>query len=250
MTHVSRRRFLQLATASALAAACRTVLPVHPRAARAVAFDLFTLFDPRGVDRAVAAHVPGDAGAFATAWKTRLFEYSWIRATAGRYADFEQLARDSIGATAHARGVVLADRDADALVATFSELDPWPDTAAALHALRARGFVLAPLANFTPRMIDALLARARIDALFDARISTDAARTYKPDPRAYALAESVLGLPRAQIAFAAFGGWDAAGGRWFGFPTFHVNRLGLPDDALVEPDAAGPDLSALDAWLA
>lgn len=49
-------------------------------------------------------------------------------------------------------------------------------------------------------------------------ISTDAARTYKPDPRAYELGVERLGLPREQILFVAFTGWDAAGAKWFGYP--------------------------------
>ena len=36
-------------------------------------------------------------------------------------------------------------------------------------------------------MVEALLVRAGFTDLFDARISTDAARTFKPDPRAYGL---------------------------------------------------------------
>jgi len=99
-------------------------------------------------------------------------------------------------------------------------------------------------------MIDAVLGHAGLRELFDDQISTDAARSYKPDPRAYALVETRFGLPRQQIAFAAFGSWDAAGGAWFGFPTFWVNRLSVAAEALTAPAASGPDLTALAAWLA
>ncbi len=37
---------------------------------------------------------------------------------------------------------------------------------------------------------------------------------------------------------------------WFGFPTFWVNRLGVEPEALVSADATGPDLGALERWLA
>jgi 2-haloacid dehalogenase len=105
---------------------------------------------------------------------------------------------------------------------------------------------LAPLANYAPSMLDALLERAGLGEVFEARISTDAARTFKPDPRAYALGVERLGLAREQIAFAAFGGWDAAGARWFGYPTFWVNRLGVPQEELAPaPDGTGPSLVEL-----
>jgi len=70
------------------------------------------------------------------------------------------------------------------------------------------------------------------------------------DPRAYALGVSRLGLAREQIAFAAFGGWDAAGARWFGYPTFWVNRLGVPAEQLGPgPDGSGPTLAELDRFV-
>lgn len=86
--------------------------------------------------------------------------------------------------------------------------------------------------------------------MFDVLISTDRVKTYKPDPRAYALGPALLGLPRERVAFAAFGGWDAAGAKWFGLPTFWVNRFGVTEEQLVAPDASGPSLQALATWLA
>ena len=70
---------------------------------------------------------------------------------------------------------------------------------------------------------------------FDTLISTDAVRTFKPDPRAYALGPRRLGLPPEELVFAAFGGWDAAGATWFGFPTFWVNRLSVTPEQLTPP---------------
>ncbi len=219
-----------------------------PHGIRAVAFDLFTLFDPRGVDQRVG-RVLRESPAFAATWKTRIFEYCWLRASSGQYRDFEGLVHDALTYSARAHGVALSESARLDLEASFSELDAWPDSASTLDRLRARGLSLAPLANFTPRMLERLLDRAGLIDRFQACISTDQARTFKPDPRAYALAETAFGLPRGQIAFAAFGGWDAAGARWFGFPTFWVNRLAQPSDELVSAHASGPDLRALADWL-
>src|SRR3569833_3211584 len=107
--------------------------------------------------------------------------------------------------------VALTPQLRDELVAAFTTLDLRPDAVAVLHQLRARGLRLAPLANFAPAMISALLAHHELTGLFDDPISSDAARTYKPDPRAYELAERAFDLPRTQIAFAAFGSWDVVG---------------------------------------
>lgn len=257
---MSRRQALQWLGSSALLSACGSAprvsslaqAPPHNTEAAgiaAVAFDLFTLFDPRGIDARVA-EVVGANAAFAATWKTRLFEYCWLRAAAENYADFEALIHAALTYAARAHAVTLTDSSRAQLASVFSQLEPWPDTRGTLGELKARGLKLAPLANFTPRMIDALLAQAGLRQSFDFSISTDEARSYKPDPRAYALGERRFGLSRQHIAFAAFGGWDAAGARWFGFPTFWVNRLGVAPDELVAADATGPDLTALAAWLA
>jgi 2-haloacid dehalogenase len=120
----------------------------------------------------------------------------------------------------------------------------------ALTKLRGAGLRLAFLSNFTPGMLNGCIKSAGLDGLFEHVLSTDAARTYKPDPRAYELGTAALDLPREQILFAAFAGWDAAGARSFGYPTFWVNRLGLPPEQLgVLPDMAGPDLNALLAFV-
>ncbi|XXY46335.1 hypothetical protein WME91_40680 [Sorangium sp. So ce269] len=53
-------------------------------------------------------------------------------------------------------------------------------------------------------------------------------------------------LERDEIVFVPFAGWDAAGARWFGYPTFWVNRLGLPAEELgVSADATGASLADL-----
>jgi 2-haloacid dehalogenase len=100
-------------------------------------------------------------------------------------------------------------------------------------------------------MTRSLLASAGFLQLFDTLISTDEAKTFKPDPRAYALGIERLGLRREEVAFAAFGGWDAAGARWFGYPTFWVNRLAVPAEELAPgQDATGASLRDLATWVA
>jgi 2-haloacid dehalogenase len=259
LPRMSRRELLRWALLTSLpgcaaprattpAVATRTAAPATTREIRAVAFDLFTLFDPRGVDQRVTA-VLGDRPGFAATWKSKLFEYSWLRAAAGQYRDFEALASDALSYAARAHDLELSTSARAELAGAFTELEPWPDSAIVLERLRARGLKLAPLANFSPRMIERLLGRAELRRYFDALISTDQAQTYKPDARAYALAETTFGLPRRSIAFSAFGGWDAAGAHWFGFPTFRVNRFAQPPEELGPSVAEGPDLAALAAWI-
>ena len=53
-------------------------------------------------------------------------------------------------------------------------------------------------------------------------------------------------LRRREILFAAFAGWDAAGAKAFGYPTFWVNRQKQPAEELgVVADASGENLDDL-----
>ena len=116
----------------------------------------------------------------------------------------------------------------------------------ALAALRRSGLRVALLSNMTGDVMQRGLARGGIADLFEAVLSTDASSTYKPDPRAYRLGTDALHLPKERILFAAFAGWDVAGAKWFGYPTFWVNRANAPAEALgIVADGAGDDLRAL-----
>ena len=55
-----------------------------------------------------------------------------------------------------------------------------------------------------------------------------------------------LHVEKRDIVFAAFGGWDAAGAKSFGYPTVWVNRFNQPLEELgLRPDRVVTDLSGL-----
>ncbi len=55
-----------------------------------------------------------------------------------------------------------------------------------------------------------------------------------------------LRLAKQDIVFAAFGGWDAAGAKSFGYPTVWVNRFNQPAEELgSRPDRTVTDLKGL-----
>jgi len=218
---------------------------VHKRDA-AVAFDYLVLFDPDSVVSAVDGVAPGKGREFTNLWRTRQFEYSWLRAISGRYVDFSAITSDALRYTANAMHVELTAAQKDLLLGAYSRLTPWPDTANALRRLRAADVRVITLANFSPTMLRENAERAGLTPLFDALVSTDSNHTYKPDPRAYQLGVDRLKLDRRDILFAAFGGWDAAGAKSFGYPTVWVNRLKQPLEELdVSPDRTVIDLNGL-----
>lgn len=214
-------------------------------AIRAVAFDAFALFDPRSIGE-VAQELFGEGGTtLIDAWRRRQFEYAWLRVCAGRYEDFWRVTDDALTFAARSTKTTLDDVARSKLMQAHTALEAWPDAATALAALRRAGIGTALVSNFTEKMLRSCAARASLTSSIDHFLSTDARRTYKPSPEAYALSVDAFGVPKEQIAFVAFAGWDVAGAKWFGHPTFWVNRAGAPPEVLdAHADATG-DLSAL-----
>jgi 2-haloacid dehalogenase len=213
---------------------------------KAVAFDAFPIFNAAPVVSRAEALFPGRGTALADEWRNRQFEYAWLRVLSRRYADFWQVTQDALVFAARRLKLEIDSVKRDALINAFLELVPWPDVVPALDSLAKSGLRLAFLSNLTPRMLQANLERSGLVGRFDHLLSTDQAKTYKPDPRAYEIGTEVLGLSREEILFVAHAGWDAAGSKAFGYPTFWVNRPGLPPEELgVAPDAEGRDLSDL-----
>ena len=128
----------------------------------------------------------------------------------------------------------------------FANLKPYADFIKALKAIRQSGLRLAYVSDLTTGLLKAITANAGASDLFEHFLSTDAVQAFKPDPRAYQMAEMAFGLPREAIVFAAFGGWDAAGAKSYGLRTFWVNRFHAPLEELgVKPDATGDTLAEL-----
>jgi 2-haloacid dehalogenase len=250
---MDRRTFLQAAAGGVVSSAFarrERGAGGSPRAIRAVAFDAFPIFDPRPVFRLAEELFPGKGAELSSAWRTRQFEYQWLRALGGRYADFRRATDDALSFAARQLGVELPEEKRARLMGAYGELRAWPDVRDAVATLRREGVRLAFLSNLTPELLRGGIRTAGLEGMFEHVLSTDAIRSYKPDPRAYRMAVEAFGLAREEILFAAFAGWDAAGAKWFGYPTFWVNRAGAPAEQLdPAPDAAGPGLAELVAFV-
>jgi 2-haloacid dehalogenase len=241
---INRRKFVAFSTAALAAPAVRGFAAERPF--KAIAFDGFPITDPRPVFAKAEEILPGKGALLNEAWRTRLFEYTWLRTLGGHYVDFWQVIQESLVFAAKASGIDLAAEQRDELMQTWLTLKAWPDVAPALKQLKAAGIRMAFLANLTENMLDAVVKNSGLEGFFEPHLSTDRVEAFKPDPRAYQMGPDAFKLPKEQIVFAAFAGWDVAGAKWFGYPTFWVNRSNAPVEQLgVVPDGVGSGMADL-----
>lgn len=218
---------------------------------KAIAFDAFPIFDPRVIAAASEEAFPGMGKEVMNLWRTKIFEYQWLRALGGQYEDFMAATEAGLVFTANQLNLNLTEEKKKKLLSGFMNLKMWPDAPSSIRKLKDMGIELVFLSNMTEEMLSNGLQHAGLEKEFKLILSTDMVRSYKPAPEAYALAVDKLEITKEEILFVAFAGWDAAGAKWYGYPTFWVNRTGAPMEELgVKPDGSSRDLSGLIEYVA
>jgi len=206
-----------------------------------------TLFDVHAAIRRYRAAAGAEAERFSEIWRTKQLEYSWTLTLAGDYVDFWTVTERALDyAFARVPSVDRALRPK--LLEAYLVLDAYSDAHSAVAALKVRGLLTAILSNGTPRMLAAAVEASGMAGLFDAVLSVDAVRLYKPRPQVYALVTEAFAVRPQEVAFVSSNRWDVMGAAVFGFRAFWVNRSRLPDEY---PERAPlrilSDLSALAA---
>lgn len=165
-------------------------------------------------------------------WRTKQLEHTFLRTILGEYADFWEVTEEALDAVCAQLDLELMPEEREHLLRGWMELEPFPEARDALQSLRERGKRLAVLSNGSPPMLEPLLAHAGLGPLFEAVLSADTVRRYKPAPAVYALAPAALVVPPERILFCSANGFDVAGALRFGFQVCWVNRGAGKLDAL------------------
>ena len=198
---------------------------------RALVFDAYgTLFDVHSVQARCEAFWPGKGAQLSQTWRAKQLEYTWQRSLMGRYAPFSQVTGEALSYACELLKLKIGEQEAQALMNEYLNLAPYPEVPAALGKLQ--GHRLAILTNGSPDMIGPLVKNRGLAATFDAVLSVDELKIYKPAPAVYALAVNKLQTPKEEIGFVSSNCWDALGAKSFGFTAYWINRSGAPVDRM------------------
>ncbi|RJF70700.1 haloacid dehalogenase type II [Rhodopseudomonas palustris] len=197
---------------------------------KAVVFDAYgTLYDIQSVAAVTEREFAGRGELITQLWRIKQLEYTWLRSLMGTYEDFEVVTRDSLAYTLDCLGLEGSGGAFERIFDKYLHLDLYPEASAALASLR--GTKLAILSNGSPSMLGALTQNTGLDRVLDDVISVDDARVFKPSSRAYALAETRLGVAPRDALFVSSNPWDVAGAKAFGFNVAWIERV--PREAMA-----------------
>jgi 2-haloacid dehalogenase len=210
----------------------------------AFVFDAYgTLFDVHSVAARCETCWPGKGAQLSQLWRAKQLEYTWQRSLMQRYAPFSSVTRDALAYACEALALELSERHREGLMAEYLKLSLFPDVPQALEKL---GKKQAILSNGSPDMLEPLVKHSGLR--FDAVISVDELRVFKPAPQIYELAVKKLGLEKSRIVFVSSNCWDALGAKSYGFAAYWINRLKAPLDRLdFKPEAVLTSLGDLAA---
>ncbi len=161
---------------------------------KACVFDAYgTLFDFASA-AARCQDVPDQKlSALTKLWRQKQLQYTWLRSLEDSYADFWQLTGDALNYALDSLDIASPELHAK-LMDLYLTPAPFPEVASVLTQLRHAGFKTAVLSNGSVTMLNSAVRAAGLSNLFDAVLSADAVKVFKPHPRVYAYGLEKLGL--------------------------------------------------------
>ena len=184
-------------------------------------------------------------------WFARLLHGSLLANALDDYRRFGTIGVEALVGVAARRGIDLTNEDAREVVKEIRSLPPHPDVEGGLARLRNMDLRLATLTNGDPDAVEAQLRHAGIRHHFEAALSIEMVRRFKPDPAPYREACRFLDAPAEAAMLVAAHDWDVAGAARTGMRTAFITRpgvrWGLPG---IPPDLTATDIDDLATTLA
>ncbi|EWH00285.1 haloacid dehalogenase [Halomonas sp. BC04] len=202
-----------------------------------LAFDVYgTLIDTHGVvaeleTRLGASDKAGLAAEFSRRWRDKQLEYSFRRSLMGAYVPFSQCTLEALEFTDRALQTRLSDVDKDHLMSVYGRLPAFPEAPEALTRLVESGVRCVAFSNGTGAAVSTLLDQAGILDRFEAVISVDEVKRFKPDPAVYAHLRNRLEVAPGDTWLISSNPFDVIGARHAGLHAAWVRRsLDAPFD--------------------
>jgi len=176
-------------------------------------------------------------------WFTTMLQYSLVATVGEHYDDFGTIGAAAMVMVARNNQVALSLEAARNAVLPMRSLPPHREVLSALGTLKEAGFRMVTLTNSSQTAVDAQIENAGLSEMFEAKLSVDSVRRFKPHRQVYNWAVTRMGLMPAECMLIAAHGWDVAGALWAGWRAVFLSRPGAQQYPLApQPEIAEPNL--------
>ena len=175
-------------------------------------FDVYgTLVDLFGMERQLVALFGDRRRPICAVWRQKQLEYSFRRGLMRCYEDFDACTRRALEFAAKAYNVELSDAARQQLLTDYLNLPAFPDVLPALETLKASGCRLLAFSNGVENSLRMQLGNAGVLSYFEAVVSVDDIKTFKPNPDVYVYLVSRGGRSRQETWLVSANPFDVIG---------------------------------------
>jgi 2-haloacid dehalogenase len=217
-----------------------------------LAFDVYgTLIDPFRMEDHLRPLFGDQARDATELWRGKQLEYSFRRALMKKYENFDVCTEQALRFVSRQFNVPLEEETLRNLLEQYLRLPAYADVPEALEQLESRGFKIVACSNGTEQAVRGLLERAGVLARFNAIVSVDPIRTFKPDPAVYEHLATQARAKKGMVCLISSNPFDVIGAKACGLRTAWVQRdpKKMFDPWEFEPDLVVHGLEELSAEL-
>lgn len=205
---------------------------------KACVFDAYgTLFNIQAAVDGFREKLGDNADRFASVWRSKQLEYTWLRSMMNLYTDFWEVTLDALDYTL--QYLKIEEKGLrEQLMEAYMHPQCYEEVPGVLSILKQQGIKNVILSNGSPFMLKSAVSSTGLEHLIDRIYSVEEVGVYKPDPRVYQLAVDKLKLSPKEISFQSSNSWDVAGAATYGLRVAWINRFNHNKENLpFGPDA-------------
>ncbi|GHC29434.1 haloacetate dehalogenase [Kushneria pakistanensis] len=205
-----------------------------------LAFDVYgTLINPNAMADILRPTLNDQADSVAAQWRTSQLQLAFRRGLMGRYVEFSVCTRDALDVALAAQGVTVEQKTRDEWLEAYSRLPAFEEVDDALASLVASGYRCVAFSNGTEKAMQEVLGNAGLAHHFEALVSVDDIKRFKPDPVVYHHLARRMDVSHENAWLVSSNNWDIQGARHAGLKAAWIHR---DKTALIEDPALVPDI--------
>ncbi|HEX2536074.1 MAG TPA: haloacid dehalogenase type II [Chitinophagaceae bacterium] len=211
----------------------------QPGKPQVILLDVYdTLLDMSDVERRVNNLLDSKRGF--RIWFELMMQYCFVENCTGRYHDFTAIGKATLKMAGKILGEAVSEDRIDDLLHLMRQLPLQEDAHDGLSALYDQGFRLAALTNAPRDVLNERMERTGLVSYFEAVLSGEEIKKYKPDKAVYQWAARNLRVAPEECLLVTVHSWDLMGALSAGMQAAFLNRPGQ----LLYPLAPEPHYTA------